>query len=164
MLIGGNTRQDPFRQFLHSDRSCSVAECLNPRLKGKEMCLKHEREQVIAEETKTFNTTIYFISPIDNLKIVKIGQTNRNAEERLAGLQTAHYQELKLLAWILLPQGYEKMLHLAFADHRIRGEWFHRTEEIDVLIEQANTKNPELFILLYNRVMGARFDSFGRPL
>lgn len=59
---------------------------------------------------------------------IKIGKAE-NVERRLAELQTANYEELKIIA--IIPCGstkaaeyVERGIHKRFARSRIRGEWF----------------------------------------
>lgn len=60
---------------------------------------------------------------------VKIGRT-RNVRERLADLQSANGEELRLIAaWRGVPKT-EQELHAEYADLRLRGEWFVATPEL----------------------------------
>lgn len=51
---------------------------------------------------------------------IKIGKAD-DVECRLRSLQTAHYEELSVMA---VDTEFESSLHRAFADDQIRGEWF----------------------------------------
>lgn len=64
---------------------------------------------------------------------VKIGSTT-NIASRLVRLQTAVPKPLELLA--LIPGGAleEAALHERFKEHRLHGEWFRRTPELNALI------------------------------
>lgn len=64
---------------------------------------------------------------------VKIGHAD-DPELRLRNLQTAHYEPLRLL--VIYPGGsqLEAMLHEQFAKDRIRGEWFHPTDELERMV------------------------------
>jgi len=69
---------------------------------------------------------IYFIQAGENGPI-KIGKSD-DPERRLAQLQTAHYEELKIL-WVEYEtpgpiKDEERQLHLSYEDDNIRGEWF----------------------------------------
>lgn len=83
---------------------------------------------------------VYFIQA-GNEKVVKIGSTINNLEERILSLQTANYLELNLLGAIdikieLDQQGLNRIqyshlvkqremeIHKLFEAYRIRGEWF----------------------------------------
>lgn len=52
---------------------------------------------------------------------VKIGRTT-NISKRMAALATACAEQLTVLG--VLVGNHERRLHLALADHRLRGEWF----------------------------------------
>lgn len=66
---------------------------------------------------------VYMIRAGDNGP-VKIGYSKYFAEERLAQMQSHHYEMLQVMR--ILPGDYrtERAVHLRFADNRIRGEWF----------------------------------------
>lgn len=67
---------------------------------------------------------------------VKIGQTVRTPAERLAALQTANPEPLRLIAY-LVGVGYEAMFHRAYASQRLAGEWFTPSEPLAVGIACA---------------------------
>ena len=73
---------------------------------------------------------VYIISAGDS-GAVKIGWTEGNAEERLAALQTANFESLRILRVIPGSVGIETKLHRFFALHRIRGEWFTFVDDIN---------------------------------
>ena len=60
---------------------------------------------------------------------VKIGYT-LYPKERLRELQTAHYEEIKLLRVIDGNEATEHYLHERFSLNRIRGEWFNFSPEM----------------------------------
>jgi Meiotically up-regulated gene 113 len=70
---------------------------------------------------------------------VKIGITAR-VEDRLRDLQTGHPYPLKILAKCPGDQDQEAALHQRFKNLRITGEWFCRTDAINVLINEI-TRN-----------------------
>ena len=70
-----------------------------------------------------------------NIYIIKAGSTNfykigvaNDTGERLKGLQTAHYEQLKVIRTFYSDNAYtlEKRLHQKYTDRgqRVRGEWF----------------------------------------
>lgn len=79
--------------------------------------------------------TVYFVTARE-LGLVKIGCT-RHTDYRIGGLKTSSPADLKVEA--LLPGYYdrEKELHEQFAEHRVRGEWFKITDEIEAIISSA---------------------------
>jgi hypothetical protein len=80
---------------------------------------------------------IYFVQAGDNGPI-KIGLAI-SPETRKKNLQTAHYEELRIIGILDGNSHVEKQLHRQFRDYRIRGEWFHPSQEIIKFIE-GNTK------------------------
>lgn len=64
---------------------------------------------------------VYAIQAGDNGP-VKLGYGN--AEARLADLQIAHWQELRIIRLWEGGEAEERILHARFADLRLRGEWF----------------------------------------
>ncbi len=77
---------------------------------------------------------VYFIQAGDDGPI-KIG-TAVVPEERLRGLQTAHHEELRILAVVAGGPELEAELHERFQHARIRGEWFRRDEALLLLIAE----------------------------
>jgi hypothetical protein len=71
---------------------------------------------------------IYFVQP-EGRPFVKIGYAG-NVWARVDGLQTANLDELILLGIMPGELGDETLVHLLFEHTRVRGEWFHYTEEI----------------------------------
>ena len=65
---------------------------------------------------------------------VKIGCTTRSIKGRLAQLQVASAEPLRLLAVLSLDPADEPMFHLRFAAERRRGEWFELSEALRALI------------------------------
>lgn len=66
--------------------------------------------------------SVYFIQA--GTGPIKIGHSRAGASSRLSVLQTAHYEDLRILGEVLGPKGSEYRFHVLFAEHRIRGEWF----------------------------------------
>jgi len=73
---------------------------------------------------------VYFLRVGDDGPI-KIGFT-RDIIRRLRGLQTAHPEEIRLLAKIVVrfPRQLEREVHARFAHLRISGEWFRAEPEL----------------------------------
>lgn len=72
-----------------------------------------------------------FVYLIGHSSALKIGWTEKHpAKGRLNQLQTATEQDLELLSYMLGTVEDEHQLHNRFAAHHIRGEWFHRAQEI----------------------------------
>jgi hypothetical protein len=67
-------------------------------------------------------------------RYVKVGFAS-DVENRFAGLKTAHPEEIFLDAYFIATEATEKLLHKALKPHRVRGEWFHLTPEIEDLID-----------------------------
>ena len=96
----------------------------------EEMRLEFEREP-----------DVYFIQS-ERGGPVKIGQT-RDLKIRLMELQISHPYTLKILHVIEgAGPSIEKELHREFAKHRLRGEWFEWSEDLNKLINQLKKKNP----------------------
>jgi len=77
--------------------------------------------------------SVYFIA---STNYVKVGVAS-NPQNRLRDIQTACPLELELLA--TFPGGYvlEAILHKVIDRHRVRGEWFKRTEKVVEIIDAA---------------------------
>ena len=76
---------------------------------------------------------IYVIEAI-GLDRVKFGRAS-NPESRTRELSTGLAYPLRLLAAVDWPDKVESMIHRAFADHRVNGEWFTISVEIEEFIE-----------------------------
>lgn len=78
--------------------------------------------------------SIYFIQSGTNGPI-KIG-VSANPADRLRELQTAHPEPLLLLA--TFPGGFdpERALHVRFARHWLRGEWFAPHEDLETYLTE----------------------------
>ncbi len=74
---------------------------------------------------------VYFITGGDE-DIVKIGFTT-NRDSRLSGLQTGAHKELRYEYTFPAHEAAERILHRHFAKHRIRGEWYKLTWQIEEL-------------------------------
>ena len=72
-----------------------------------------------------------FVYLIGHSSAVKIGWTEKHpAKGRLNQLQTGTEQDLELFGYIVGTVDDERELHNLFSAHHIRGEWFHRAQEI----------------------------------
>lgn len=72
---------------------------------------------------------IYFIES-GWLGPIKIGFTAGPVAARVRGLSTAHHRELTVLLTMEGDTVVERELHHRFADHRMRGEWFHPAPDL----------------------------------
>lgn len=84
----------------------------------------------IRERYVLINRSVYFIKP-DSAAVVKIGVCGEDPMKRLRALQTASWENLKIIG--LLKNGSlhkERELHEKFWKHHIRGEWFRLDQEI----------------------------------
>jgi len=78
------------------------------------------------------NGTIYFIGAGP---YIKIGWTAGKVRARLVGIQSGCPFELELLGVRPGSLEVEKEFHVRFAAHHLRGEWFHRHEDICTFIK-----------------------------
>lgn len=81
---------------------------------------------------------VYFVQNPSSRKI-KIG-FSCNFKQRMKALECGAGEALEVL--LLIDGGYdlERDLHLKFSNHRIKGEWFHPTQEIIDYISKLKTK------------------------
>lgn len=76
---------------------------------------------------------VYFIGPKDS-GAVKIGYTaNRDAEKRLAQLQTGSAEKYVVLGTVDAGPLVERAIHDLLAPHSVRGEWFEREAALALL-------------------------------
>lgn len=78
---------------------------------------------------------IYFIASADGP--VKIGRAV-NVEQRLASLQTAHWEKLHLIEAIHCDMRAEKLIQHYFRDRHLAREWFRHCWAMDILIEEID--------------------------
>lgn len=76
---------------------------------------------------------VYFIQAGEDGPI-KIGSAKKPGE-RLATMQTGNHVELRLIGFAPVPAESETGLHLRFAKHNIRGEWFHPHPDVLAVVE-----------------------------
>jgi hypothetical protein len=88
--------------------------------------------------------TVYFIQA-GGAGPIKIGATSKDSpRHRLGDLQTAHYEELRLLGSITTQTSIEFALHDHFKHLRIRGEWFRPDPELmEFIIREAIDFGPD---------------------
>lgn len=86
---------------------------------------------------------IYFLRAKDSGNI-KIGYST-NPEQRKAGLQSAHYEELEFVGLMDGTIDDETVIKRRFAKHKIRGEWYSPHQEIlDFIATNANRTDVNL--------------------
>jgi hypothetical protein len=78
---------------------------------------------------------VYFITARER-NVCKIGIA-RDVDARRASLQTASPVKLTVEAVIPGSRDLERQLHERFAEHRLSGEWFTITDELDALIAES---------------------------
>lgn len=114
---------------------------------------------------------IYFIQMNDDGPI-KIGVAN-DLSARLSNLQCGNPYPLKLLGCLTGGYKKEKELHEQFKEHRMRGEWFHPSEELLRLASLAKSPSelaePDVSLDTIKRVLamrdiGASYTKIGRDL
>lgn len=88
-----------------------------------------------AKHALTDVTFVYFIV-CGSGRAVKIGRAN-DVESRLAALQVANHDDLKLIASFAAPEEVERLLHGVLAEYRIRGEWFRCSDDVLTVAEAA---------------------------
>jgi hypothetical protein len=93
-------------------------------------------------ETAALEQLVYFIQS-GNDGPIKIGIASR-PQERLAGLQTGHHDELRMLCITAGGLEQERAYHAQFAEHRIRGEWFSPHPDILAEIERLTIGLPHV--------------------
>lgn len=84
---------------------------------------------------------IYVIGPRNRDGMVKIGWS-KAPKRRLATLQVAHPEKLSLLATVPGTQAQEKTIHWRCRAARKGGEWFIRSNGVEVLIRDMRDGKP----------------------
>lgn len=84
------------------------------------------------------NPSVYFIQAIAGGP-VKIGRSI-TPTERLSSLQTGNPMPLRIIATIPGGAFAERALHRAFADDRVKGEWFSPSRELMAFIAEISRK------------------------
>jgi hypothetical protein len=79
---------------------------------------------------------VYFIQA-ERGGAVKIGVTSQRLESRLNQIQTGHPEPLRLIGWLPGGRGVEGKIHAAFADERLRGEWFSDSPRLSSFIRHC---------------------------
>jgi predicted XRE-type DNA-binding protein len=80
---------------------------------------------------------VYIIRAGDT-EMVKIGWAVSSVEKRVADLQCAHYEALRILRVFDGAQRAERWLHDYFCAQRIRREWFRFVDEMLTIVLPAN--------------------------
>jgi hypothetical protein len=83
--------------------------------------------------------TVYFVG--GDVGAIKIGLA-RNPHRRIKGLQCGSPIPLKILATVSGGRRLEMAYHRRFAVHRLHGEWFARSPEIQSEIDRLNAPTP----------------------
>lgn len=84
----------------------------------------------------TLASSVYFIRAGAS-EHIKIGFCRGDPKRRLAALQTGNPEHLTLLATIRGDQTEERRWHEAFADSRVRGEWFADSPDMIAAVGRA---------------------------
>lgn len=95
--------------------------------------------------------TVYFIS---DGEYVKIGYTNSDPKDRLAGLQTGNARHLQIIHTIPGNISKEQALHQRFQHLKVRGEWFKFTEEIQNFIVSPEIQRKQKIENFYVDLIG----------
>ncbi len=89
----------------------------------------------------------YVIAPndvaLDTKMIFKLGIAH-NPEYRLSQLQTGAHRKLRIWGSSIVEdaRSFEKLIHQAFKDKRVKGEWFHLTYD-DLQFIYTNMDNAD---------------------
>lgn len=87
---------------------------------------------------------------------IKIGKTTaRGLKGRFAGLQTSCPFELKLCRVSYGDLSVELVLHRMFAGYRLKGEWFKRNDELELLMDSLEAPDWEPRIVLSSGTLGS---------
>jgi hypothetical protein len=87
-----------------------------------------ERKALI--RTQRDDEELGYVYAISDGSAIKIGWSGAHPSSRMAQLQTASPNKLRLVGALLAASHEEGALHARFARHRIRGEWFRPVDEI----------------------------------
>lgn len=85
-------------------------------------------------QTRSRFTRTYLIQG-ETTRLIKIGKTLGNVSERLAQLQAASPDVLRIIG--IIHGDMERRLHATFAVHRAHGEWFHPHPDVLKFLESA---------------------------
>jgi len=81
---------------------------------------------------------IYFITTPSKVA-VKIGFAENSVSDRVATLQTAHWEELILIGVISGTVRQEKKIHALLAGSGFRGEWFKYTTHVSAIVKAVSS-------------------------
>lgn len=82
----------------------------------------------------------YFIQSQSAPWLVKIGKTKSEPLQRLSSLQTSSPSELKLVLALQGLECVEPILHLAFREYHVRGEWFRPSKRLSDFVRECRAK------------------------
>ena len=82
-------------------------------------------------------TWVYFIEMVGH-DFIKIGRA-KDVQSRLSSIQSSNPYKLELIASFFFFGHAEKMLHEMFAEHRERGEWFRKNDDLMSFIDEINS-------------------------
>lgn len=88
---------------------------------------------------------VYFVTAasVDTFP-VKVGRsTIYSFASRVKDLQTAIPYQIEVLFLMLGGSAQERNIHQAFADHRMKGEWFNRTPEFMGVVSDMQQRFPD---------------------
>ncbi len=106
-------------------------------IRGLNGASEHLDRVASADETVPEFSPRGFVYLIGHDSALKIGWTEKHpSKRRFAQLQTATEKTLDIIGYVLGTLEDERELHHRFAAHRIRGEWFHRAQEILAYFQQ----------------------------
>jgi hypothetical protein len=95
------------------------------------------RKKAVADSPKGSDGYTYFIQVGDDGPI-KIGQTS-SPEARIRAIDAFNPSKLNVLL-VIKCRGHERALHVRFAQHRLKGEWFAPAPEILAVIDELRSQ------------------------
>ena len=81
-----------------------------------------------------FPEGLVYVVGLSSLAYVKIGRTNGDVRRRVADLQTASPESLRLVFVLRGGASLEREMHSRFAAHRARGEWFQMAGDVGAFV------------------------------
>ncbi|MBT8458082.1 MAG: GIY-YIG nuclease family protein, partial [Boseongicola sp.] len=99
---------------------------------------KSAPDALILPQRDLARTHVYFMQAGEGA--IKIGVSD-DVWARMASLQTAQPEELKLIACLYCAPHVERTLHRAFEAYSLRGEWFRPSDEIMHLVSLITAKD-----------------------
>jgi hypothetical protein len=145
-VISKDVEKAPLREdagsCVNEARSCEpgdapVTQGCSPVVPARSKRSEGRKRKLLAKRWRRLvNGKIYFARAGE---AIKIGFSTKT-EERIASLQTAHFDTLHLLAVIDGSQKDERALHHKFRHLHIRGEWFRAEPDLIAHIDFLNGK------------------------